>query len=478
MHFENYGNIDGHILIIGFGSIAKGLLYLLERHFNFKKNKLTIIDPLGKPDKKLYDLNENYSFYEKKLTKDNYKKIIDDIFINEKGICINLSVNTSSLDIMIYCRKKEILYIDTVVEPWEGYYNDNIDNTQKTNYALRQAVRDEKNRNPTGSTAISCCGANPGMVSWLVKEALIKLSENLGYNKNTIPSTRLEWAILMKDLGVKGIHIAERDSQKSKINKRSNIFVNTWSVDGFLSESFQPAELGWGTHENWFPPNGMIFDFGCKSSIWLNQLGAKTLVYTWCPTHGAQYGFLITHNEAISISDYFTLGNIESPIFRPTCHYAYHPCDDAILSLHETLGSGRIQSNYKILQPDEILDGYDELGVLLYGHEKNALWYGSILSNEQAKQLVPYQNATGLQVSSAVIAGISWALNNPESGIVEAEEMDFKKCLSIQKPYLGSLELHFTDWNPLNINFSNFPREVDILNPWSFKNVLAKNELN
>lgn len=311
------------------------------------------------------------------------------------------------------------------------------------------------------------------MVSWLVKEALIKLSDNLGYNKNKIPETRLEWATLMRDLGVKGIDIAERDSQKSKINKRSNIFVNTWSVDGFLSESFQPAELGWGTHENWFPPNGRVFDFGCKSSIWLNQIGAKTLVYTWCPTHGAQYGFLITHNESISISDYFTLGDIGFPTFRPTCHYAYHPCDDAILSLHETLGSGRIQDNYKILQSDEIIDGYDELGVLLYGHERNALWYGSILSNEQTKQLVPYQNATGLQVSSAVIAGISWALNNPESGIVEAEEMDFKKYLSIQKPYLGSLELHFTDWNPLNINLSNFPREIDELNPWSFKNILA-----
>jgi homospermidine synthase len=30
-----------------------------------------------------------------------------------------------------------------------------------------------------------------------------------------------------------------------------NVFVNTWSVEGFVSEGLQPAELGWGTHEKW-----------------------------------------------------------------------------------------------------------------------------------------------------------------------------------------------------------------------------------
>jgi len=28
--------------------------------------------------------------------------------------------------------------------------------------------------------------------------------------------------------------------------KRANEFVNTWSVEGFVSEGSQPAELGWG----------------------------------------------------------------------------------------------------------------------------------------------------------------------------------------------------------------------------------------
>ncbi len=55
----------------------------------------------------------------------------------------------------------------------------------------------------------------------------------------------------------------------------------------------------------------------------------------------------------------------------------------------------------------------DELGVLLYGHSKNAYWYGSQLTIESARQRAPDQNATALQVTSAVIAGMAWALKNP-----------------------------------------------------------------
>ncbi len=58
----------------------------------------------------------------------------------------------------------------------------------------------------------------------------------------------------------------------------------------------------------------------------------------------------------------------------------------------------------------------DELGVLLYGHSKNAYWYGSQLTIEDTRRRVPDQNATALQVTSAVIAGMAWALKNPEKG--------------------------------------------------------------
>jgi homospermidine synthase len=394
-----------------------------------------------------------------------------------QGFCVNLSVDTSSLDIMRLCRELGALYIDTVVEPWPGFYYDRTANPEaRTNNALRATVREEKQRNPGGASAISCCGANPGMVSWFVKQALVNLAQDTGHSfKEPVQSGREGWARLMRDLGVKGIHIAERDTQRSKNPKPMNVFVNTWSVDGFLSEGMQPAELGWGTHEKWLPENGRLETIGSKAGAYLLQPGANTRVRSWCPTPGPQYGFLVTHNESISIADYFTLRKGDDVVYRPTCHYAYHPSDDAVLSLHELFGrAGKIQDAKHILDENENVDGIDELGVLLYGHKKNAYWYGSQLSIEETRGLAPHQNATGMQVTSAVLAGMVWALENPRAGIVEADELDYRRCLEVQRPYLGPVGGYYTDWTPLSDRPGLFPEDIDASDPWQFRNVLVR----
>ena len=300
----------------------------------------------------------------------------------------------------------------------------------------------------------------------------MRLVADLGRD-DPIPADRAGWAKLMQSLGIKGVHIAERDTQARAKPRPRDVFVNTWSVEGFIAEGFQPAELGWGTHETWFPENGHRYDTGCQAAIWMERPGAITRVHTWCPTPGPQFGFLVTHNEAISISDYFTVGDAANPDYRPTCHYAYHPCDDAVLSLHEMFGAGTQQKVHEILDVDEIVTGIDELGVLIYGHEKNALWFGSRLSNEETKTLAPYQNATGLQVTSAVLAGMVWALENPQAGIVETDEMDHVRCLEVQTPYLGPVEAHYTDWTPLQDRWEHFPEDIDESDSWQFRNVLA-----
>ncbi|MBV7378689.1 homospermidine synthase [Maritimibacter dapengensis] len=470
MTYPNYGRIDGAIVMIGFGSIGQGTLPLIERHFDFDADKAVIIEPNDANAERI--AAKGYARETEALTPENYQTVLGRHLTPGSGFVVNLSVDTSSLDLMRFCRAQGVPYIDTVVEPWAGFYFDTDENAARTNYALRQAVRDEKAANPGGTTAVSCCGANPGMVSWFVKAALLKLADDVGTEAD--PQDRDEWAALMQSLGVKGVHIAERDTQVRHEPRQPGHFVNTWSVEGFIAEGFQPAELGWGSWEPWFPPNAHRQETGCKAAIWLEQPGANTRVRTWCPTPGPQFGFLVTHNEAVSIADYYTVGEGDHPDFRPTVHYAYHPCDDAVLSLHEMFGSNQVQDVHHILDVNEIVDGIDELGVLLFGHAKNALWYGSRLSNEETKDLAPDQNATGLQVTSAVLAGMVWALENPEAGIVETDEMDHARCLQVQTPYLGPVEGHYTDWTPLTDRQSLFPEELVEDEPWAFANVLER----
>jgi homospermidine synthase len=469
-----YGRITGPIVIIGFGSIGRGTLPLLERHFEFDKSRLSVIDP--DPLNKWILDERGIPLIQKHVTRENYVELLTPLLTKGggQGFCVNLSVDTSSVDIMELCRSLGVLYIDTVNEPWLGFYFDkNLGPAERSNYALRAMTLEARRRNPGGTTAVSTCGANPGMVSFFVKRAALNLARDLNLNVPD-PTNREEWAALLRHTGVKGIHIAERDTQRSRSPKRPNVFLNTWSVEGFISEGLQPAELGWGTHEKWMPDFAHQHADPAASAIYLMRPGADTRVRTWCPTLGPQYGFLVTHNESISISDYFTVFEDGKPVYRPTCHYAYHPADDAVLSWHELFGTGKTQDKLHVLDEDELIDGIDELGVLLYGHGKNAYWFGSQLSLEETRELAPYQNATGLQVTSAVLAGMVWALENPNEGIVEADEMDFARCLEIQLPYLGPVKGYYTDWTPLTGRQGLFPEDIDPSDPWQFRNVLVR----
>ena len=469
--------ITGPVVMIGFGSIGRGTLPLLARHIEFDRSRCTVIEP-SDADRSLLD---EYGVQATSLhvTPENYREVLTGLLTEGEGqgFCINLSVDTSSLDIMRLCRELGVLYIDTVVEPWPGFYDDpDADNAARTNQALRSTVIEERRRSPGGTTAVSCCGANPGMVSWFVKAALLRLAADLGRQVAT-PGVgdRAGWARLMRDLGVQGVHIAERDTQRVLRPRPIGSFWNTWSVDGFISEGLQPAELGWGTHERWMPADARTHADPDAPGIFLERPGATTRVRTWCPSHGAQHGFLVTHNEALSIPDFFTVRDDDGAVaYRPTCHYAYRPADVAVIAFDELFGAaGRHPDESHVLAEDEIVDGRDELGVLLYGHDRNAFWFGSQLTIDEARSLAPHQNATGLQVTSAVLAGVVWALENPEVGIVETDDMDHERCLTIQTPYLGNVDGFYTDWTPLTDRPGLFAEDIDDHDPWQFRNVLV-----
>jgi homospermidine synthase len=470
MTTERHATIEGALVMIGFGSIGRGVLPLIERHIGFDRAEFTVIEPTDDHAHILRDHGIRHA--QVALTAENFAEVLRPLFPQGRGMIVNLSVDVDSIQVMKLAQEIGVQYLDTVVEPWPGFYfGSTLPNAERTNYPLRERVRELGKTYASGPTAVSCCGANPGMLSWLLKEALLRLAADTGVKAD--PKGREDWAALMQGLGVKGIHVAERDSQVSARPKPVGVFVNTWSVDGLLSEGYQPAELGWGTHEKKLPPDGHAFDHGPGYAIWIDRPGADTRVRSWCPDVGPQFGYVITHNEALSIPDYYTVWDGAKAVYRPTCHYAYHPCNDAILSMHEMNGAGKRQPESHILTVDEITAGGDDLGVFLYGHAKGAMWYGSRLSCAEARQLAPYQNATGMQVTSAVLAAMVWAAENPNEGFVEADEMDHVRCLAVQRPYLGSVECHYTDWTPLQNRINRFAEDRDDADPWQFTNFLA-----
>ena len=124
-----------------------------------------------------------------------------------------------------------------------------------------------------------------------------------------------------------------------------------------------------------------------------------TQVRSWTPIGGPLIGFLITHGESITLSDYLTVWKGGRAIYRPTVHYAYHPCNDAVLSVREMVTNNfQVQPKWRLLG-EEIVEGIDELGALLMG-DHGALWYGSQLSIKEARELLGKQyNATSIQIA-------------------------------------------------------------------------------
>ena len=372
------------------------MLPLILRHIGISPERLTIVtaDDVGREEAARYGIK----FVRQALTRENFRRILDPV-LGRGDFLLNVSVDVSSVALIRYCWEKGAMYLDTCTEPWPGGYTDpTLPAAKRTNYALREEALGLRAGGTRAPTAVLTHGANPGLVSHLLKQALLNIAKDTGV-QDSVPVSRTEWGELAQRLGVRVIHVAERDTQVSSIAKEPNEFVNTWSVDGFVAEGSQPAELGWGSHEHNFPRDGRRFDFGGGAAIYLSQPGVATRVRSWTPLHGPYHGFLITHGESISIADYLTLRKEAQVLYRPTVQYSYHPCDAAVLSVHEFCGRNyQIQDRKRILG-DDITKGIDELGVLLAGHKKNAYWFGSQLSIDEVRRLAPFNSATSLQLS-------------------------------------------------------------------------------
>jgi len=107
----------------------------------------------------------------------------------------------------------------------------------------------------------------------------------------------------------------------------------------------------------------------------------------------------------------------------------------------------------------------------LLGHQRGAYWFGSQLTIEEARQLAPYNNATSLQVAAGVLGGIVCAMENPDAGIIDPDDMDYRRVLEVANPYLGKVVGVYSDWTPLQGRNHPFPEDLDATDPWQFKNI-------
>ena len=149
MTYPVHARVEGALVMIGFGSIGRGVLPLIERHIGFEREHFTVIEPT---DDHAYILRDHgIRHLQVALTPENYADVLRGLFPQGRGMIVNLSVDVDSIELMKLAQEMGVQYIDTVVEPWPGFYfGSSLPNAERTNYPLRERVRELGKRKKEG----------------------------------------------------------------------------------------------------------------------------------------------------------------------------------------------------------------------------------------------------------------------------------------------------------------------------------------
>ncbi|HNC22717.1 MAG TPA: saccharopine dehydrogenase C-terminal domain-containing protein [Opitutaceae bacterium] len=472
------------VLFVGYGAVAECTLPILFKHLKVPAKNVTVMDFENRAAKLKPWTAKGVRFVRDRVTEDNMSRLLAK-HVGPGDLLIDLAWNIDALEILQWCRDHGVMYINTSTELWDPYKTGGHP-TEKTLYWRHMNLRrmTAKWKGP-GATAVIEHGANPGLISHFVKQGLIDIGRRTLADRRAkgAAAERLQEFIrtqqfnhLARALGVKVIHCSERDTQITNVPKQVDEFVNTWSIEGFREEGTTTAEMGWGTHEKSLPQHAFQHRDGPRNQICLAQMGINTWVRSWVPDYNI-LGMVVRHGEAFTISDKLTVWNGKKAVYRPTMHYAYCPCDEAIASLNEMRGYNyKLNENQRIMN-DEITAGSDILGALLMGHSYNSWWIGSDLSIEESRRLVPHQNATTMQVAISVVAASMWMIQHPLEGVRVPDDLPHEYILKVAKPYLGRWISKPSDWTPLkgrDMTFAKYNKpDLDLKDPWQFKNFLV-----
>ena len=477
---------ENKILFMGYGSVAQCTLPIFLKHVRADLKNITVMDFEDRSEALKPWTDQGVSFVRDQVTPENLGAVLGQ-HLSAGDLLVDLAWNIDCCELLQWCHDHGVLYINTSVEVWDPYVDAGSKHpTEKTLYWRHMNVRRMTAKwDRPGVTAVVEHGANPGLISHWTKQGLIDIGERLLDEKRVEGADAEEirhcidsrvFNRLAQKLGVKVIHCSERDTQITDQPKEVNEFVNTWSIEGFREEGTTTAEMGWGTHEKQLPALAFEHPEGPRNQICLARMGINTWVRSFVPGHEI-HGMVVRHGEAFTISDHLTVWEDDKAVYRPTVHYAYCPCDAAIVSLQEMRGYDyRLQPRLRIMG-DEITSGADILGSLLMGHAYNAWWTGSDLSIEESRRLVPHQNATTMQVAISVVAATMWMIENPDRGVCVPDDLPHDYVLPIANPYLGRCISAPFDWTPLAHRAEFFDgydqSDLDREDVWQFKNFLV-----
>jgi len=373
------------------------------------------------------------------LTQANLAAILDPLLARATPkVVFDCSVNVDALAVMARCHAAGSLYLNCSQEDWETEAPEVIDPRPAAllKRALCSRIWAARAAFASGPTMLADEGMNPGIVSLFALRGLEDMAKAAKDAASVADMQAGRYAAAAERLGVRAIHITERDTQTLRRPRPRGEFWNTWSSIGLAAEALDPIQMGRGTHEA--PPTAGAVDV--RNMRLVPQRGMDAAAWSYSPARrgpGRRYaGYLISHGEANTLS-----AALSRPGYRPSVYFVYQPCLFGRASLAELRTNGYrppTGAAAHVATLPELRSGYDAVGALIWSDRHPAWWSGTVLDNRDMAPLgFKYSGPTTVQVAIALVAALKWMLAHPAAGLITPEDLPYAEILRDCEPYLG-----------------------------------------
>ncbi len=455
---------EGRILQFGFGAVGKSFYEKVSKEIKFNENKYFVVTMDSFEFEAYINLGGLVSnFVVSEVTRENFAGVFEP-YLSSGDLLIDFADTVGTKDICNWCAERNIMYINTGEADWPDHWycifeENGLKNAMKEKYATIPNA----NRYPI----VLQHGNNPGLVSHFVKAAIEHIVHTQfrrnRHLKDLVKQGQFNEAA--RELGVKMIHVNDIDLQKVKSDYQDSVLYSTWCIDSFWFEMLSEATVNIGTHEK------IDFEEDCnfvnyeKGHLEMKKLAASTKCRTYYP--GGEFeGFLVPHEETITIAKSLEVVENGEVVYRPTVMFLYSPCEYATtyfthakvneypnpdpekpMDCENENGKSIIRGyeypeNFEILYQEKIASGTEYVGVLLIGDKFDPVWVGNrvelgyLYKNKKSSY---WQTPTITPVAMSALAAVCWMIKNQDKGGIYFPDdiPDYKYIIKTAEKYIS-----------------------------------------
>ena len=451
---------NNKIVQFGFGAVGKSFFEKVTQEIKFDKEKYFVISNNKLEYTFFLELGGKIgNFIVADINRNNFEKIFSS-YLEEGDFLIDFADSVGTKDFINWCANNNIMYLNTGETDWDdNWYNIFEENLKKNDLRDKLKKRNDVNKYPI----VLQHGNNPGLVSHFVKAGLEYIVKTQ-FKNNTKLNKMLEenrFNELAQEIDLREVHVNDNDLQEIKEIFDENKLYSTWSIDSFFFEIISEATANLGTDEKIDYEEKIKNIDNDNGFLEFKDIAIDKMVKTYYPK-GKFEGFLVPHEETITIAKSLEIKREDKVIYRPTVMFVYSPCDYAVKYLklarvnnylnpdiskpqdkeNSIIRGFKYPKKFEIVYKEHIKKGTEYVGVLLLGSKFDPVWIGNRIKKNflyKNKKTSFWQTPTITPVAMSALAVCCWMIKNKDKGGIYFPDdiKEYKEIINFVEKYIS-----------------------------------------